>query len=85
MIEITIDEKACRGCELCSDICQKEMKALGFDENKRKAIVEETKNCIGCLSCVYACPSNAINITGHHVVPNFYRDLDFIEKLRNFI
>jgi len=91
--EILIDEKKCRGCELC---CQEEIckpgaltfdkeKALLFSEEKGKAIKIDVAKCIGCLECIYICPANIIVIKGPHLVGNYYRDIGFSRKLEKFI
>jgi ferredoxin len=85
MIEMYIDEKSCRGCELCIEICPTDVIVSGFFNDVKIAIVDKVEDCIACLSCSFKCPSNAIEHRNHHIVQNFYRDIRFIEKLRKFI
>ena len=83
MVTIEIDEPSCRGCEMCIDICPTEVFAL--DASERKARVREAEDCIACLSCAYICPSHAIVHRGYVVVRNFYKDLDFVDRMGRFV
>ncbi len=65
---IDLDQKACDGCGICSDLCP-----LGLD------LPRETGKpgvCIQCLYCYSACPSQAIVFRGD---PGF-----FAEQLRQY-
>lgn len=81
--QITIREKACRGCQLCVDICP--TKVLLYDEKSCTVSVGEAEDCIACLSCAYICPSKAFTHENFHVVKNFYRDLDFLSRTGRFL
>ena len=83
MIEITIHEKSCRGCQLCVEICPTDV--LEFDESTLLAKVAQPKRCIECLSCGYMCPSHAISHDNYHIVKNFYWDADYLKKLESFL
>ena len=83
MVEITIDENACCGCELCVDVCPTDV--LEYDKGTQKAKVKTPEDCIGCLSCTYVCPAGAIRQENLHVVKNFYRDLDFSNRTERFL
>jgi ferredoxin len=83
MVEIKISETGCRGCQLCVDICPTE--TLLYDEPTKQAKVQETEDCITCLSCIYLCPSGAIALSGHHAVKNFYRDINFSKRVEKFL
>lgn len=83
MIQVKIEEKACRGCQQCVDICPTEV--FRYEENERKAQVAEESNCIGCLSCTYLCPSTAISQSSYHTVKNFYRDVTFSRRMEKFL
>lgn len=80
---ITIDSDACRGCAFCIDECPTDV--LKMDDNEEKALVVAVENCIGCYSCVYLCPSLAMSHEGFHLVPNFYRTLEFSRRLERFL
>lgn len=83
MLEISVHEEACRGCQMCVDICP--TKVLEFDEEKRLCVVKHQEDCIACLSCAYLCPSGAISHENYHVVKNFYRDMTFCRKMEKFL
>lgn len=82
-VHIDIHESACRGCELCVDVCPTEV--FRFDEERRLCVVAHAEDCIACLSCAYLCPSHAITHRGHHVVKNFYRDAEFTARVGKFL
>ena len=82
-VAIAIHERACRGCELCVDICP--TKVFSFNQEKRLCEVDHAEDCIACLSCGYICPSHAITHSGHHVVKNFYRDSEFCARVGRFL
>lgn len=83
MLELTIHEKSCRGCQLCLDVCPTE--CFSFDKEAMKATVIAVENCIECLSCHYICPSLAITHKNHHQVKNFYRNIEFSSRMEKFI
>lgn len=83
MFEMIIDEKACRGCKLCMDVCP--TNCFSFNEETMKSVVAHLGNCIACMSCDYLCPSGAISHCNHHVVKNFYRNIHFSQRLEKFL
>lgn len=83
MLEMTIHERSCRGCQLCIDICP--TGCFAFDEEAMKAKVAVVENCIECLSCTYICPSSAITHNNHHQVKNFYRNIEFSSRMEKFL
>jgi ferredoxin len=83
MISVEVHEAACRGCQICVEVCPTEV--FSFDETTFKAGVAEAADCIACLSCAYECPSAAITHANHHVVKNFYRELEFSQRLERFL
>lgn len=72
MIEIQIDERACRGCAICADACP--TKVFVFDESWRLPEVKNAGACFGCLACAEQCPANAIRHSGVPGAINFYHD-----------
>jgi len=82
-VEITVHEQACRGCEMCVDICP--TKVFTFDAEKRLCTVGHAEDCIACLSCAFICPSGAITHDNYHQVKNFYRDLEFSKRMGKFL
>ena len=83
MIRVKIEEKACRGCQQCVDICPTEV--FEYDESQKLARVVEEENCIGCLSCTYLCPSAAVTQSDYHTVKNFYRDITFSRRMEKIL
>ena len=60
---LDIDTGKCSACGKCIEVClQQVLKLVGikFLVNHRHIKVAKPKECIGCLSCVEACPENAI-------------------------
>ena len=79
MPNVTIDDRGCRGCTMCVDICPVDV--FSFDEPEFIARVGIQEDCIGCLSCVYVCPSRCIEVGDVEVLRPFYR----IEKNRDLV
>ena len=71
MPKITIEEKGCRACSLCVEICPVDV--LAMDEAAELARVTTEEDCIGCTSCVYLCPSRCIEVTEITPQRPFYR------------
>ncbi len=81
MPQLTIDEKGCRGCTLCVEICPAEV--FSFDDTKMLAKVDHHEDCIGCFSCYYLCPSQCLSIDDVHIQRPFYRveeNVNFVER-----
>lgn len=83
MLRVDIREQACRGCQMCVDICPTTV--FRWDESAGRATLGEVADCIACLSCAYLCPSGAITHADYPVVKNFYRDLDFVGRVERFL
>lgn len=64
-IEIYIDEKLCKGCNYCIEICPKDV-LVKSDKLSQKgyliAVVEKEEDCIACRMCERICPDFAISI-----------------------
>ena len=81
MPTVNIEDKGCRGCTLCVDICPADV--FEFEEQTELAKVPRPDDCIGCYSCFYYCPSQCIEIGDTHVQRPFYRieqNVAFVEK-----
>jgi NAD-dependent dihydropyrimidine dehydrogenase PreA subunit len=81
MPEIHLSEKGCRGCRLCVEICPVDV--FAFDEKRFLAEVKSPEDCIGCLSCYYACPSQCLEIREVPYIRPFYRierNVAFVEQ-----
>jgi NAD-dependent dihydropyrimidine dehydrogenase PreA subunit len=71
MATIVIEEKGCRDCSLCVDICP--TKVLERDEPAALARVVRVDDCIGCTSCECICPSRCITVSDIAVQKPFFR------------
>ncbi|MFW5487339.1 MAG: 4Fe-4S dicluster domain-containing protein [Desulfovibrio sp.] len=62
---VTIEEARCKGCGYCKEVCPKgvfefegKLNAAGYSISNPK----HTELCIGCNSCVMACPDLALTL-----------------------
>jgi 2-oxoglutarate ferredoxin oxidoreductase subunit delta len=71
MPQVLIDEKGCRDCSLCVDVCPTEV----FTRNETRLLAEVARadDCIGCTSCMYVCPSRCLTVTDHVAQRPFHR------------
>jgi 2-oxoglutarate ferredoxin oxidoreductase subunit delta len=64
-IEILIDDQFCKGCDLCIEVCPREVFGKG---NKRSRAgysmpkVLSLRNCVACLLCEMTCPDLALTV-----------------------
>lgn len=62
---ITVDEKLCKGCNLCTEFCPKKVYQLSGEHNKKgihiPVPVDEDK-CKKCGLCALLCPDQAIKV-----------------------
>ena len=82
MIQLQVDERACRGCEICVDACP--TKVFAFDQAKRVPELKKPAACFGCLACSEQCPASAIQHDGVPHCVNFYHNpyaLNIVSKL----
>ncbi|MEO0136889.1 MAG: 4Fe-4S binding protein [candidate division WOR-3 bacterium] len=56
--EVIINEKWCKGCEICVVFCPKKVLAM----EKTKAKVVNPDACTGCQLCEIYCPDFAIEV-----------------------
>jgi 2-oxoglutarate ferredoxin oxidoreductase subunit delta len=66
MFNISISKELCKGCELCVELCPKNV--LGITEvlnskGNTFATVEKPEECVGCKICSLVCPDACIEIT----------------------
>jgi len=66
MSTIVIDEERCKGCQLCTMACPKELvkmaeyfNAKGYHPAK---LVDPDHECTGCAMCAMMCPDVAITV-----------------------
>lgn len=66
MAKITVNEKLCKGCELCVNACPKKIIALDRSTINAKgyhpAHCIDDSQCTGCTSCALTCPDVAITV-----------------------
>lgn len=61
MPTIEVEEKGCRYCSLCHDVCPTQV--FDLDAAASLARAARQADCIGCLSCEYICPSRCLRVT----------------------
>jgi 2-oxoglutarate ferredoxin oxidoreductase subunit delta len=66
MPTIVIDEDCCKGCQLCTAVCPKDLvkmaehfNAKGYHPSK---LVDPKGECTGCTLCALICPDVAITV-----------------------
>jgi 2-oxoglutarate ferredoxin oxidoreductase subunit delta len=66
MAKVTFDEERCKGCELCTTVCPKNIVVMATDRINKKgyhpATVIEMDKCIGCAFCARICPDVVIEV-----------------------
>ncbi len=64
--KVTFDEKYCKGCGLCVQVCPVKIISLDLSKTNDKgynpAHVIETDKCIGCANCATMCPDCVITV-----------------------
>ena len=65
MNQVFIEANLCKGCRICASVCPKGLFTFSHLSNKKGynyAVVEDSKDCIGCRSCERSCPDLAIYV-----------------------
>jgi len=66
MAKVTFNEERCKGCELCTTVCPKQIVKMATDRLNSKgfppAEVVEMDKCIGCAFCATMCPDCVITV-----------------------
>jgi len=65
MAKIIIDEEKCKGCELCTVACPKDIIVMAEHFNKKgyhPAKQINPEKCTGCAFCAMTCPDVAIEV-----------------------
>jgi len=63
--KVEIDKDRCKGCELCTHACPKDVLAMSKEINNKGyffAAVANQPVCIGCRFCAFVCPEVAIEV-----------------------
>jgi NAD-dependent dihydropyrimidine dehydrogenase PreA subunit len=61
--KIEIDMDACKGCKTCMNACFADV--IRWNDADNKPVVAYPEDCVWCLACEVACPTQCIE-----VVPN---------------
>lgn len=56
---VAIDPVSCKGCEICVQVCPKDVLRMN---DRTKAEVQMLEDCTGCLMCEIYCPDFAIEV-----------------------
>jgi len=64
---IVVEEILCKGCELCTTVCPKQLIGMGMDRFTPKGyhpaeLHDPDGNCTGCAICAVICPEAAISV-----------------------
>lgn len=65
MSRVIVDLDACEGAAVCADICPMnvyDIVEMPEYNNDRKAQPTRMEDCILCMACVSACPTQAITV-----------------------
>lgn len=64
--KVTFRTDRCKGCELCTTVCPKNIVVMDAAVVNRKgyhpATVADMEQCIGCASCAKICPDSVITV-----------------------
>lgn len=63
---IKVDEMRCKGCELCTTVCPKNLIHMATRFSSRgyrpAMLIDPDEQCTGCLLCATICPDVAITV-----------------------
>lgn len=66
MARIIVDDRYCKGCGLCVDVCPARCITLDAgaltDKGYHPAVLSDESLCTGCASCALMCPDVAITV-----------------------
>ena len=64
--KVTFDTERCKGCELCTAVCPRQIVAIDRSTVNRKgyhpAAVTDISLCIACACCAKICPDSVITV-----------------------
>lgn len=64
---IEVNETLCKGCELCTTVCPKDLISMASDRFTPKGyhpamLLDPGGDCTGCAICAVICPDAAITV-----------------------
>ncbi|MGB9299143.1 MAG: 4Fe-4S binding protein [Anaerolineae bacterium] len=66
MPTIVIDEDKCKGCQLCTTVCPRDLVEMADHFNPKgyhpSKLVDPEGECTGCTMCALICPDVAITV-----------------------
>lgn len=65
MSKVTFQEDRCKGCELCTTVCPRNIIVMSDHINKKGfhfATVTDQDKCIACAFCARMCPDTVIEV-----------------------
>jgi NAD-dependent dihydropyrimidine dehydrogenase PreA subunit len=62
MPKVTVDLDACEGAGVCAEVCPMNVYDMVDVEGEQKAQATREEDCIMCMACVNACPTQAITV-----------------------
>ncbi len=75
MPRIVVDEKRCKGCERCLEVCPQQVISMSKRLNEKGyffAVASEQPQCLGCMLCAINCPDVAIEVFVHGTQYQFF-------------
>ena len=74
MVKIDFDGEKCVGCDLCVQLCPKEVLASGNKGAKEVPRVVNAEECCACMTCAGKCPQGVILITQNAPLKRYIDD-----------
>jgi len=65
LARVTFREERCKGCELCTAVCPKDLLAMSKHINAmgfHPATITDMEQCNGCATCARMCPDLVIEV-----------------------
>lgn len=65
MAKVNFDQDRCKGCELCTTVCPKDIVVMSDETNVKgfyPAMVRDQDECTGCGFCASICPDIVIEV-----------------------
>ena len=60
MPKVTVDLNVCEGAGVCAEVCPMNVYDMVEVDGAKKAKASRQDDCIMCMACVNACPTQAI-------------------------